>query len=232
MSAFVLVPGAGGGAWYWHRVAPELEARGHETVAVDLPGPDDGAGLPEYADLIVSAIGKIGGDDAVLVAQSMGAFSAVMACARAPVRLLVLINAMVPLPGETPAEWWGNTGSEEARVAAANAGGYQVEFDVPTYFLHDVPAEVLATEGAEERREAPIAFAQPWDVPKWPDVPTKVLAGRDDRFFPAQFQRRVAKERLGLPTDLVGGGHLNALSRPTEVAERLSEYSLEAGRGR
>lgn len=125
----------------------------------------------------------------------------------------------------------GEHRAEEARVAAANAGGYQVEFDVPTYFLHDVPAEVLATDGAEERPEAAVAFGQPCDIPKWPDVPTRVLAGRDDRFFPARFQRRVAKERLGLETGTVPGGHLNALSRPAEVAERLSEYAVESGRG-
>jgi pimeloyl-ACP methyl ester carboxylesterase len=40
MSKFVLVPGAGGAAWYWHRVVPELEQRDHDAVAVDLPGPD------------------------------------------------------------------------------------------------------------------------------------------------------------------------------------------------
>ena len=57
MSLFVLIPGAGGAAWYWHRVVPELRARGHEAVAVDLPGADESAGLPEYADAVVAAIG-------------------------------------------------------------------------------------------------------------------------------------------------------------------------------
>ena len=71
MSVFVLIPGAGGVAWYWHRVVPELEARGHEAVAVDLPGPDESAGLPEYADAVIAAIG--GRRDVVVVAQSMGA---------------------------------------------------------------------------------------------------------------------------------------------------------------
>jgi len=67
---FVLIPGAGGAAWYWHRVVPELRARGHEAVAVDLPGADESAGLPEYADAVVAAIG--GRHDVVVVAQSMG----------------------------------------------------------------------------------------------------------------------------------------------------------------
>lgn len=81
MSVFVLIPGAGGAAWYWHRVVPELQARGHEAVAVALPGADESAGLPEYADAVVAAVG--GRHDVVVVAQSMGGFTAPVACARA-----------------------------------------------------------------------------------------------------------------------------------------------------
>src|SRR5687768_4786827 len=112
MTTFVLVPGAGGAAWYWHRVERELRDRGHAAVAVDLPGPDPDAGLPEYAAAVVAAIGEV--DDAVLVAQSMGAFPAAMACARVPVARLVTVNAMLPLPGETPGQWFANTGAEPA----------------------------------------------------------------------------------------------------------------------
>ena len=50
MATFVLIPGAGGLAWEWHRLGPELEARGHEAVPIDLPAGDDGSGLAEYAD--------------------------------------------------------------------------------------------------------------------------------------------------------------------------------------
>jgi hypothetical protein len=40
--SFLLIPGAGGSAWYWHLVAPRLEKRGHEAVAVALaPGSRD-----------------------------------------------------------------------------------------------------------------------------------------------------------------------------------------------
>ena len=220
MSVFVLVPGAGGAAWYWHRVVPELRARGHEAVAVDLPGADESAGLPEYADAVAEAIG--GRHDVVLVAQSMGGFTAPVVCARIPVRLLVLVNAMIPLPGETPGAWWDNTGWEPARIAAARAGGYPAEFDLATYFLHDVPAEVVATGEGHNFPEADIAFGQPCAIERWPDVPTQVLAGRDDRFFPLEFQRRIAGERLGVAVDSVPGGHLVALSRPAELTDQLT----------
>lgn len=224
MSVFVLVPGAGGAAWYWHRVVPELRARGHEAVAVDLPGADESAGLPEYADAVAEAIG--GRHDVVLVAQSMGGFTAPVVCARIPLRLLVLLNAMIPLPGETPGAWWDNTGWESARVAAARSGGYPAEFDLATYFLHDVPAEVVATGEGHNFPEADIAFGQPCAIERWPDVPTRVLAGRDDRFFPLEFQRRIAGERLGAPVDSVPGGHLVALSRPVELTDQLTRYLL------
>jgi pimeloyl-ACP methyl ester carboxylesterase len=222
MSVFVLVPGAGGAAWYWHRVVPELRARGHEAVAVDLPGADESAGLPEYADVVAEAIG--GRHDVVLVAQSMGGFTAPVACSRVPVRLLVLVNAMIPLPGETPGAWWDNTGWELARIAAARAAGYPAEFDLATYFLHDVPAEVVATGEGHNFPEADIAFGQPCAIERWPDVPTRVLAGRDDRCFPMEFQRRIAGERLGVEVDSVPGGHLVALSRPAELTDQLTRY--------
>ena len=53
MTTFVSIPGAGGAAWYWHRVLPLLEQGGHEAIAVDLPGDDEHAGLRTYADLVL-----------------------------------------------------------------------------------------------------------------------------------------------------------------------------------
>jgi hypothetical protein len=51
-----------------------------------------------------------------------------------------------------------------------------------------------------------------------------VLAGRDDRLFPIDFQRRVAKERLGVTVDALPGGHLVALSNPRGLANHLLSY--------
>jgi pimeloyl-ACP methyl ester carboxylesterase len=219
MSTFVLIPGAGGAAWYWHRVVPKLQAAGHTPLAVELPGADPSAGLPEYADLVLGAADGQG--EVVLVAQSMGAFTALCACSRLAVRRLVLVNPMIPAPGETAEDWWQNTGSEAARTAAARAGGYAQAFDLDTYFLHDVPAEVAAAGAEHEGPEADIAFSQPCVFARWPEVPTTVLAARDDRFFPAAFQQRVTRERLGLEARELPGGHLNALSEPDVVTAAL-----------
>jgi pimeloyl-ACP methyl ester carboxylesterase len=224
MTTFVLIPGAGGVAWYWHRILPLLEQAGHEAVAVDLPGDDAHAGLHAYADRVIASIGKR--NHVTLVAQSMGAFTAALVCARARSRLrgLVFVNAMIPVPGETAGEWWGHTGWLEARKAAAKRGGYSVEFDLATYFLHDVPKEVAERGAAHQRQEAEIAFNEPVNFQAWPEVPIHVVVGKDDRFFPSNFQARVVRERLGKTVDEIPGGHLVALSHPRELAELLLAY--------
>ena len=219
MSTFVLIPGAGGTAWYWHRVAPLLREAGHEAIPVDLPGDDPSAGLPEYTRLVIDAIG--GRDDVVLVAQSLGAFTAPLVAAKVPVRSLVFVNAMIPAPGETPGAWWDNTGWLAARTAAAERGGYGTEFDLAVYFLHDVPPEVAAAGAAHQRPEADAVFGSVCDFAAWPPVPIRAVAGADDRFFPAAFQRALAARRLGVDADVLPGGHLIALSRPAVLADYL-----------
>jgi pimeloyl-ACP methyl ester carboxylesterase len=223
MSCFALIPGAGGAAWYWHRVVPLLRAAGHEAIAVDLPGDDPQAGLDAYANLVVRAIGAR--KDVIVVAQSLGGFTAPLVCERVRVRGLVFVNAMIPVVGETAGDWWGNTRSTEARIEAARRDGYGPEFDLVTYFLHDVPDDVARAGASHQRPEADVVFGDPCAFRAWPDVPTHVIAGADDRFFPLEFQRRVARERLGRDVDTIAGGHLVALSNPSGLVERLLAYA-------
>ncbi|MFF3254956.1 alpha/beta fold hydrolase [Actinacidiphila glaucinigra] len=225
-TTFVLVPGAGGGTWFWHLLVPELRRRGHAAVAVDLPTGDDRAGLREYADTVVAAAGDRA--PLVLVAQSMAGFSAPLACERLGDRLvlLVLVNAMVPAPGETAGEWWAATGQPEARRALDLAEGRPVdgEFDPLVTFFHDLPGHVAEEALAQGNPQSDTPFGQPFPLPAWPDVPTRVVVGRDDRLFPAAFQRRVARERLGVEADVLPGGHLVALADPDGLADLLLGY--------
>jgi pimeloyl-ACP methyl ester carboxylesterase len=219
MALFILVPGSGGMAWYWSRMVPLLRRSGHEAIAVDLPGDDEHAGLAAYTDIIVRAIAHR--PDAVLVAQSLAGFTAPLVCARASVKMLVFVNAMIPKPGETAGAWWDATGATKAREQAALSHGYAAAFDMETYFLHDVPPDVLRAGPQEPREEADIVFGEPCRFERWPAIPIHVLAGRDDRFFPIEFQRRVARERLGKDVEEIAGGHLVALSNPEGLTERL-----------
>jgi pimeloyl-ACP methyl ester carboxylesterase len=221
-ASYVLLPGAGGDSWYWHLVAPRLSDLGHEVLTPDLPAADDAAGLSEYADTVVDAIGDRAG--VIVVAQSMAAFTAPMLCDRVDIRLLILVAPMIPAPGESPGAWWSNSGQTAARRQRDIEEGRDpdAEFDVVTTLMHDVPSDVVA-EAFErgEPRQSDTPFGQPWPLDAWPEVPTRVLAGRHDRLFPLEFVQRLALERLGIAAEVIDSGHLPALSRPDELVRRL-----------
>jgi hypothetical protein len=222
MSTYILVPGAGGEAWYWSHVVPLLEEAGHEAIAVELPTEDKDAGLSAYRDTILHAIDDR--PDPILVAQSMGAFSAPLAAAQSNAQALLLVAPMIPEPGESAGEWWAATGSGVAYREAEAAAGRdpKAPFDPMAAFFHDVPAEIVRE--AEERGEPAQAdkpFEEPWPLDAWPDIPTRVLVGLDDRLFPYAFAQRVSRDRLGIEPDAIATGHLPALAKPRELAAWL-----------
>ncbi|WP_420094739.1 alpha/beta fold hydrolase [Nocardia asteroides] len=109
----------------------------------------------------------------------------------------------------------------------------ETEEQIVATFLHDVPAELAAEELARGREQV-----EDGDVPipldAWPEVPTRFLVCRDDRFFPADFMRTLVRERLGIEPDDIEGSHGVMLSRPRELADRLNRYvtSWRASPGR
>jgi pimeloyl-ACP methyl ester carboxylesterase len=211
---YVLISGAASDSWYWHLVVPELRERGADVVAVDLPCEDDSAGLDEYADAVVDAIGER--TRLVVVGHSFGGFTAPLVCERVPVDLLVLLQAMIPVPGEPPGEWWANTGYED------EAG---VDVSASDTFFNDVEPELAAEATRRELGQSGTPMAAPWPLAAWPDVPTRFLLCSEDRFFPAPFMRRVVRERLGIVPDEIAAGHLPMLARPQELAGRLDAYA-------
>jgi Alpha/beta hydrolase family len=215
--AYVLIPGAGGRAWYWHLVAQRLTASGHQVTAVELPADDDTKGLPDYAQAVLDAVGPV--RDVNIVAASLGAFTAPLVMDALQASAVVLVNPMIPRAGETPGAWWSNTGAVEARAANAQRMGYPAEFDPRTYLFHDVPAEVLATVTAKgEQSQRP--FRDPCTFSRWPDAVTVVVA-RDDRFFPWEFQQQLARDRLDAEPVTIPGGHLVALSQPDALTTAI-----------
>jgi pimeloyl-ACP methyl ester carboxylesterase len=113
---------------------------------------------------------------------------------------------------------------EQARTAAARRNGYSPDFDLDTYFLHDVPEDICQQMLGHDAPQSGGPFGDVCAFDGWPGVVLRVIAGRDDRFFPIELQQRVARERLGVEPDLVPGGHLAALSRPAELAAALARY--------
>jgi pimeloyl-ACP methyl ester carboxylesterase len=213
MTTFAFIHGAGDVGWYWHLVEAELRNRGHDTVAPDLPVEDDIAGLDRYADVVIEAIGDR--KDVAVVAQSFGGYVAPLVAKLIGARLIVLVAGMVPQAGETADEMFRNTDWEPARLNDSST---------IAVFYHDVPPELAEQAMAHERRQSETPGSEPWPLAAWPDIPTRAIVGRDDRFFPADWLRTVIRDRLGIAPDEIDSGHCPALSRPRELAELLDGY--------
>src|ERR1019366_2953382 len=80
-----------------------------------------------------------------------------------------------------------------------------------------------------QRREADAVFGSVCSFEAWPSVPIRIVVGADDRFFPVEFQRTLARDRLRVEADVLPGGHLIALSRPLALAKYL--LSVGSNRG-
>lgn len=118
---------------------------------------------------------------------------------------------MIPRPGETDDEMWKATGWTFP----------QGEADA---FYHDVDPALAAEARSRERGQSETTSREPWPLEAWPDVPTHVIIGRDDRFFPADWLRASSATASGSSPMRSGRGHTLALSRPRELVELMESY--------
>lgn len=213
MATFALIHGGGGGPWDWHLLVPELEALGHRAVPVDLPCASESALLADYVDAVVRDVGDPV-PDLVVVGHSLGGLTAPLVATRVPVALCVFVAGMVPAPGETGGQWWGDTGHRQA----------DPDDDELATFFNDVPAGLAAEAFEHVRPQGGAVMGDPWPLPALPDVPMRFLLCTRDRFFPPEFLRGVVADRLGIEPDELDAGHCPALSRPRELAARLDAY--------
>lgn len=216
MATFAFIHGASDVGWYWHLVEADLRARGHDTVAPDLPVEDDTAGMAAYADVVVEAIGDR--PDVVVVAQSFGGYVAPIVADRIEARLIVLVAAMVPAAGESADEMFPNTGWQPE---------FMKESSTINVFYHDVPPKLAEEALRHERRQSETPGREPWPLTGWPQIPTRFALCRSDRLFPAEWLRRVVRDRLGIVPDEIESGHCPALSRPHDLGHRLHDYAAD-----
>ena len=213
MATYALIHGAYDVGWYWHLVERELRLRGHRTVAPDLPIEDDEATLTDHARVVADAMVAVHDHgERVVVGQSWGGYVAPIVADIAMADRLILVAPMIPQPGETDEEMWKAVGWTFPDEAVGDP------------FYHDVDPALAAEARSRERGQSETTSREPWPLDAWPAVPTHVIIGRDDRFFPADWLSGVVRDRLGIEPDVLPGGHTLALSRPRELLELMESY--------
>jgi pimeloyl-ACP methyl ester carboxylesterase len=225
-TTILLIPGAGGDSRDWFLVTPLLRERGWTVVAPDLPSEDESAGIEEYADAAATALAASGDyDRLIVVAQSLGAFTAIALAERVHVDRIVFVGGMIPAPGETAGEWWDATGQAEAKREndVREDRDPDAPWDDDELFYHDLPADLLAqVQARDDRGQTMRPFDTPHTWTAWRGVPAASIVGAHDRLFPLEFEQRLARERLGVEPRVLDAGHVMNLSRPGELAEAIA----------
>ena len=220
MATFCLVHGAWHGGWAWDVVRPELESRGHRVVAPHLPCEDVGAGVEEYAAAVRDALGGAG--DAIVVGHSLGGLTIPLV----PARRLVFLCAYVPGPGrallERGADAWG-PGFAESTVRDELDRSYWPDLDAAARDLQYPPEAAGLT--AKLRRQARKPVADPSPLAALPDVERTFVVCTSDYAIPPDFQRRMAREELGVEPVELETGHSPMLTLPRELATVLDLLS-------
>lgn len=225
VTTYGLIHGAHHGSWCWDFLVPELEARGHRAVPVDLPVDDPSAGLSRYAEVALSAFADAG-DDLVVVGHSLGGLTAPIVAARRPTWHLVFLAAPVPAPGQS----FNNQARGDPPRAVAGSDKID-NGDGTMSRTEDESIRIYYHDCSEERRRyalrrqsvAPHAEVSP--LTSLPDVSTTYIMCTDDRSLRPEYQRFMAHERLGLEPVELASSHSPFLSRPAELAEVLAELS-------
>ena len=220
---FVLVHGSYHGAWCWDLLRPELERLGHRAVAVDLPISDPAAAAEAYADVVLGAVDGL--TDPVLVGHSMAGLIIPLVAARRPVRRLVFLAAMLPIPGRSANEQraaepidglvppttaeWTSLGDEVWAVGPRTA---------TELFFDDAGPDLAAWATARLRPQCYRVMSEPSPLEAWPAVDRIYVACRDDRAVNPAWGRAAARDRLGVEAVEIDGAHSPFLTRPAELA--------------
>ncbi|WNG92351.1 alpha/beta hydrolase [Mycobacterium sp. ITM-2016-00318] len=229
MATFALVHGAWHGAWCWERLTPELEAHGHRVVTMDLPCEDGSLSFDDYAETVCAAVEGVDGEELVLVGHSLAGLTIPLVASRRPVRQMVYLCALLPIPGTSLAQQM----SEDSEMldpdypkglSAKDSEGRRTWIDKQLACHHmygDCDDGTASAAVARIRPQATKPYRLPCSLAELPVVASTYVVCTEDRIVNPQWSRRIAHERLGADVVEMPGSHSPFLSRPKALAEVL-----------
>jgi pimeloyl-ACP methyl ester carboxylesterase len=224
----VLVHGACHGPWCWDALTPLLTERGHDVVAPEMPCDNPDAGLPQYVDVVLNAIGSA--EDVTLVGHSLGGLTIPAVASRRPVRNLVFLAGIVGMPGKALADL---ADVDADRDAPLEEGDIEPQANGTFIFSEQCARRALYHDCAPDVTDAAIRQLRPqrslWTEvnpdASWPDTQFASIVCTSDRIVEPAWSARVARERLGVEPSMFESGHSPMLSHPEQLAAVLDEIA-------
>jgi pimeloyl-ACP methyl ester carboxylesterase len=234
---FALIHGGAHGGWCWEHLTPELEALGHGWSAPDLPL-DDPHGVSDWADAVVASIPP-GTDDVVVVGHSLGGLAVPVVAARTPVRRMVFLAAMVPVPGHSYVEVMAaepdaitvagaaeQISGESPATREVEAGATMPWAMARASFYQDLPEDIARRAWERLRPQGFTSFTELCPLASWPAVPSTYILATDDQSVSPAWSRRIARGRLGADLVELPGGHSPFYGYPKELAATLNRLAV------
>jgi pimeloyl-ACP methyl ester carboxylesterase len=242
MARFVFVHGAFGGAWCWEPVLEPLEAAGHTTSALDLPGggedrtPAQEVTLEGCAERVCAALAQRP-EPAVLVGYSMGGVIITQAAGDCPDRVqsLVFVAAFMPANGQSLLDL-ARLPEGQGDLIQANV---VIEGDPPVAVLsaeataaavyNDCTSEQTAWAIARRRPQPVAPYATPVRVDDrvLEAIPRSYVLTRHDRALMPALQRRMIREHPCEKVIELDADHAPYLSATDGLAAALLELAGE-----
>lgn len=218
-------------AWCWDIVRKQLEARGYDSVAVNVHGDDPDATASDRADMVVSQLK--GEDTLVLVGHSSGADVMVRAAGSLPVTKLVglcpsfhkdTLTALHKTAQPTPIPRKNFKEYDDGLEVLPN-GLTVINRTVAEHRLfNDIPDPQLKNEALDRLQPQRRAAEEPV-LERWPEVPMTYVIGLGDLAITWAYSQYEAHDIFGLVPKYVGGDHTPQLSVPGEVTELIVNES-------
>ena len=217
----VLIHSTGQGAAGWERVVGALTERRLTAHAVELPSAPELL-AEDYAELIRRQVGAVA---APIVLAHSGAGPLLPAAARAlKAGHQVWLAAWVPDPEASfvqdtdrharaafDPDWIGKDPIEDDAVAAA-------------FLYHDVDDATLEWALSTRRLFLPRGVYGE-RLPLAPEIPSTYIVATYDRTIRPEWQRQMARKRLGVEPIEMPAGHCPNVSQPDRLAELLVDVA-------
>jgi pimeloyl-ACP methyl ester carboxylesterase len=213
----VLVHGAFVDASIWDGVIRRLQRDGYEVRAVQLPL----TSLAEDVAATQAVLRRVDGPT-VLVGYSWGGVPVSVAGVDSKVKGLVYFAAVTPDPGQSLKQMLAPY-AEKAMpgMAAVQRDDEDFLWLDPARFgfalAHDAPPDVVRVMAAAEKPTAERILSDKPERAAWQSKPTWYAVSTEDKIFPVQLQRDLAR-KIGARVIELPTGHASILSRPDDAS--------------
>ncbi|KAL3722217.1 hypothetical protein ACJRO7_034568 [Eucalyptus globulus] len=240
---FVLVHGAGGGAWYWYKVAMRLKSAGHRVTGLDLSGAglDTISTIHDFMRPLMELMASLPQDEKViLVGHSYGGFCISLAMERFPekVEVAVYIAAFIPRPKIPPALLMQEL-FRESKLETSMSENYTFDHNHDRGKGNDYLAEKLYQNCPPEDLELARLLPRPVRMfmedlanesslteERFGSVERVFVVCGDDKAIGVEFQRRMIDRNPPKAVKLIAeADHMAMLSKPHELRQCLEDIA-------